>query len=152
MNVRRLALVISVKPGTERRVARDLMDALYPHDRNVRVELLKGSLTVYSDLEPSDVEKELSKYPVRGILAIRRVVLEAEAGDPHSSIEALLKEAANRGLRFSRLEVRSREGERRELEKFAREVAKQMGLLGRDGVKARIEVLGSTSALCLRER
>jgi len=147
---RRLALMVSVKPGSERRLARDLMDALYPYDRGVHVEPLGGVLAVYSNLEPNDAEMILRNYPIRGILAIRLVVLESEAGDPRSSIEFLLKEAARRGLKFSRLELRSREGGRRELERYAQEIAKQLGLLGKGGAKARIEVIGSMSALCLK--
>jgi hypothetical protein len=147
---RRLALIVSVKAGSERRVAKDLMDALYPYDREVYVKPLGGVLAVYSRLEPNDAERILHHYPIRGILTVRRVVLESEAGDARSSIEFLLKEAVSRGLRFSRLELRSREGGRRELEKYAREMAKQLGLLGKGGVKARIVVFGSTSALCLQ--
>jgi len=147
---RRLVLVVSVKPGSERRVARDLMDALYPYDQEVHVEPLGGVLAIYSRLEPNDAERTLRNYPIRGILAMRRVTIESKAEDPRSSIEMLLKEAASRGLRFSRLELRSRKGGRRELEKYAREIANQLCLLGRGGVKARIEVFGSTSALCIQ--
>ena len=150
MSERRLALIVSVKPGSERRVARDLMDALYSYDQEVHVEPLRGVLAIYSRLEPNDAERKLRNYPIRGMLAIRRVVIESGAEDPRSSIEMLLKEAASCGLRFSRLELRSREGKGRELEKYAREMAKQLGLLGKEGVKARIMVFGSTSALCLR--
>lgn len=150
MSAPRLALIISVKPGGEARVAVDTMDALYPHDRGVRVEQFRGVLAVYSSLDPGEAAAILNKYPIRGVLAIRRVLLAAEGADPRSSVEALLREAAERGLKFSRLEVRARDGGSRELERFAREVAARLRLLGRDGIPVRVEVIGSKAALCVR--
>jgi hypothetical protein len=141
-------LLVSVKPGSEGRVVRDLMDALYPYDRGVRVEPLGGVLAVYSRLEPNDAERILRNYPIRGVLAIRRVLLAADAGDPRSSVEALLREAAERGLRFSRLELRP-SSRARELEGFAVGEAARLGLLSREGARARIVLVGSAALLCL---
>jgi len=141
-------LLVSVKPGSEGRVVRDLMDALYPYDRGVRVEPLGGVLAVYSRLEPNDAERILRNYPIRGVLAIRRVLLAADAGDPRSSVEALLREAAERGLKFSRLELRP-SSRARELGGFAVGEAARLGLLSREGARARLVLVGSAALLCL---
>jgi len=145
----KLALLVSVRPGSEKRVARDLMDALYPYDRGVRVEPFGRVLAVYSNLDPDTLARLLRDYPVRGVLAVRRVVLEADAGSARGSLEALLREAANRGFKFSRLELRSLSGGARELERFAAGEAKRLGLLSREGVKARVVIAGSAVLLCL---
>jgi len=145
---RRLALVVSARPGSEKRVARDLMDALYPYDRSVRVEPFGRVLAVYSSLEPDVLVRILRDYPIRGLLAVRRVVLETDAGDPRSSVEVLLRAAADRGFKFSRLELRSPGGNKRELEKVAASEAARLGLLSREGAKARIVVVGSAALLC----
>lgn len=145
-----LAVVAIVRPGSEKRVRLDLLDALYPHDRSVRVEVYSGALAVFSRLEPARVKALVEGYPIRGLLTVREVLEIARATDPNAAVEAVLRRAAERGLKFSRVEIRTRGSMReRDAKRLVRRIARELGLLDKLGARARVEVLGCRAALCL---
>lgn len=134
-------LLISTDRGRERRVARDLMDALYPHDRGIRLELFEGGLLVHSSLSADHILSLLQQYPVRGLLRVRRVLTFAEGG-LEAAVEELLLQAARSGLRLRAVEVRTGGSiRRRELEGLVASWGQKLGLFSREGVRARVLLL-----------
>ncbi|MCS7104920.1 MAG: hypothetical protein NZ954_05070 [Thermofilaceae archaeon] len=148
LDVRKLTLVVSVRAGQERRVRRDLLDALYPYDRSIRIDVIDGLIVVYSSLEHEMLVKLLQEFPIRGILRVRQVLLYAEGDSPEQAVVNLMERAAERGYKLAKLEVRSRGAPRKTLETLAVEKAKELGLFSREGIKSRILVLGNSSILC----
>jgi len=135
-------LLISVERGRERRVARDLMDALYPHDRRVRVEELEGALLLYSDVSPEELIRLLSNYPIRGVLRVRRLIAYSEGASVHEAVGDLLRKVSSQNCRLYSVEVRVRGGvDRRCIEGIVRTIGGELGLYGRDGLRARLLVL-----------
>jgi len=146
----RLVVVAIVKPGSEARIRLDLLDALYPHDRTVRVEAYSGALAVFSKLKPKEVVTLMDKYPIRGLVAVREAVEVACSDDPRAAIEEVLKRAASRGLKFAKVEIRARGSLRgRDAERLAERLARELGLLSKPGARARVEVLGRCAVLCV---
>lgn len=135
-------LLISTERGKERSVARDLMDALYPHDRSIELELLEGAVLVRSCLS-SDALIELMKgYPVRGLLRVRKVVAHAE-GELEHALEELLRKAACAGLKVRSVEART--GglvDKRTIEGRAALLVKKIGLYSREGPRVRLLLAG----------
>lgn len=141
-------LVISVRVGQEQRVRRDLLDALYPYDRSIRIDVIDGLIAVYSSLEHEVLVRLLRDFPVRGILRVRRVLLYAEGDSPEQAVVNLMERVAGSGYKFAKLEVRSRGASRKTLETLAKEKAKELGLFNREGIKSRVLILGNSSILC----
>jgi len=130
-------LLVSTERGKEKRVARDLMDALYPHDRGVKLELIEGGIVVYSSLSHDHLIGLLQQYPVRGLLRVRRVLASAE-GSLEAVVDELLAQAARLGVKLRSVEART--GgliDRHMLEELIALRAGQLNLTGRNGVRAR---------------
>lgn len=146
-----LAAVITVRPGREERVMRDVLDALYPHDQGIRVEKYVGLLAIYSNLNAEQLCELLRRYPIRGLSRVRRVIAVSEGEeDPGRALKSILARAAEVGLKFAWIEVRARgtaEGEC--LKSVALEFAKRLGVYDRQGLRARVEVLGPRVALTI---
>ncbi|RLE88509.1 MAG: hypothetical protein DRJ96_00150 [Thermoprotei archaeon] len=146
----RLAAVAIVRPGSEARVKLDLLDALYPHDTSVRVEVYSGALAIFSRLKPGEVRALAERYPIRGLTAVREAAEVACDADPRAAIEALLRRVAEKGLKFARVEVRTRGSLRgRDAEQLVKRIVRELRLLDKLGAKARIEVLGRYAVLCI---
>ncbi|MEM0225521.1 MAG: hypothetical protein QXF46_01445 [Thermofilaceae archaeon] len=134
-------LLVSTERGKEKRVARDLMDALYPHDRGVKLELIEGGIVVYSSLGHDHLIDLLQQYPVRGLLRVRRVLASAE-GSLEAAVDELLAQAARLGVKLRNVEART--GgllDRRKLEELIALRARQLNLTDRNGVRARTVLL-----------
>jgi len=141
--VERPVAVVIVRSGSEFRVGRDLLDALYPHDPKVRVSILRGALALYTELRPEELRTLLSRYPIRGLLKIRILEEVVCSHDTTSAVEALLEKLAAKGLKLSHIEVRTRGTvARRHASSIVLEAAKRLGVLSSCGIKGRIEFLG----------
>ncbi|RLE90002.1 MAG: hypothetical protein DRJ46_04320 [Thermoprotei archaeon] len=67
-------VIVTIKVGSEKRIACDLEDAAFPHDPNVRIlDLgLKGILILETSLPPLKLVRMLfTCYPIRGIASYR---------------------------------------------------------------------------------
>ncbi len=117
------------------------MDALYPHDRGLKLEVLEGMILVYSGLGAGELLELLKRYPVRSILRVRRIVAHSEGG-LEEALEELFARAARTGLKVSSVEVRARGlAERRKVEAAARAALRSLGLFDAAGVRARLLLL-----------
>lgn len=136
-----LRLLISVERGRERRVARDLMDALLPHDKGIRLELVEGGVLVYSSLSSDQLLNLLQRYPIRGLLRARKVIALA-SGDLPGAVERLLLQVAGSGLKLRAAEVRTHGlVDRREVEQLVLSAGSRLGLFNRNGLRVRIQLL-----------
>lgn len=144
-------LVISVKPGSEGRVKVDLLDALYPLDRNLQVEIVRGGLAVHSHLDPDTLCDALKRFPIRGVISVKRVIAWVEFTEAGNIAEAIAAKAAAKGVKFSRVEVRSRgNAVARKIEAELKGIFRSKGLLGGKGVAAHVEFLRDVMALAVR--
>lgn len=151
MCTREPKLVISVKPGSERRIRVDLLDALYPLDKSLQVDIISGGLAVYSRLDPDTLYDALKKFPIRGIVSVKKVIAWVELNEAEHVAEAIAVKAIAKGFKFSRVEVKSRGNTMaREIETCLKYVLRNKGLLNRNGVAVHIELLGELAALTVK--
>ncbi len=144
-------LVISVKPGSERRVKLDLLDALYPLDRNLQVEIIRGGLAVHSHLDPDTLYDALKGFPIRGIASVKKVIAWVESAETGNIAEAIAAKAVAKGIRFSRVEVKSRgNAVTRKIEAELKSIFRSKGLLSGEGVAVHVEFLRGIVALAVR--
>lgn len=102
-------LIVIVKPGKEERVARDVLDALYPYDEGVAARPFKGLVVVYSRLEANLLLETLRAFPIRGVLALRGVegaLRTLPTGE--EAFRQLLETLGRDRLRGVKVEVRTR--------------------------------------------
>ncbi|MEM1508670.1 MAG: hypothetical protein QXY49_03130 [Thermofilaceae archaeon] len=144
-------LVISVKPGSEKRIRLDLLDALYPLDKDLQVDIIRGGLAVYSHLDPDTLCDTLKKFPIRGIVSVKKVIAWVELNETERVAEAIAAKAIAKGFKFSRVEIKSRGSTiARKIEACLKNVLRSKGLLNRNGVAVHVEFLGDLAALTVK--
>lgn len=151
MAKRRLAVILAVEPGKEKRVRQDILDALYPYDQSVAAETLKGAVAVYSLLEKDEIFSILRRYPIRGVLAVKEVICTVKLQDLNKALANILRCLEHAGLTTLRIEIRTRgtahaQALKRELEGVLRRLSMQRG---KGGKKVHIEVVKDLLALCI---
>jgi len=115
---RNCSLIVSVVRGHERAVSRDILDLLFPYDRNVDCFTVSESkICVETKLDQETLRALFMRFPIRNILSARYIVLSEELKTGlEESLKNLCIRAAAKGLRFRKVSVKlkSQDGWRQE--------------------------------------
>lgn len=86
-------VIVTIKVGSEKRIAQDLEDAVFPHDPGAKVlDLgLKGLLILETSLCPFELANLLvNRYPIRGIASYRPLIYWTAFRDGEEDLVKLL--------------------------------------------------------------
>lgn len=129
-------------------MARDLMDALYPYDRSLKLVQLEDTIIVCSKLAASQLHALLQQYPIRGLLRERKVVAHA-VGSIEDALIKLFAEAAQLGLRVRAVEIRA--GgliEKKKVERLARTLLERFKMSDARGLRVKLVIYASAHEEC----
>lgn len=102
-----MPLVIAVaKRGHERAVLRDLLDALFPYDHEIRGSLCGWNICIETSLRLEELQQYLSLFPIRNLVTARYVLAAFDPLPAGELTQELVKVLADAGLKVRKIRVR----------------------------------------------
>ena len=147
-----LIAMVTVKAGKEGKVARDLMDALFPYDQKVKVSGtdFSGILLLETSLEPDELLKLMERKPIAHLYKVRPF-LHYSSFDEEGLRKALLQILSRLNVEWKKFLVRVRvrgnkdvkEGELAiKLAKSIEEELRKKGDLKKPEIIVKVDVIG----------
>ncbi|MEM0376461.1 MAG: hypothetical protein QXI90_01610 [Thermofilum sp.] len=99
-------VVATAERGHERAVLRDLLDALFPYDHDVKGTLCGWNICIETSLHLEDLRKLLHTFPIRNLIAVRYVLAALDPLPAGELARELSRVLADSGLKVRKIRVR----------------------------------------------
>lgn len=100
-------VIVSVESGHENRVARDLLDLLFPYDTSVNLKEKKaGKIILNTCIDAEALANLLKKYPVRHLLKVKFVVRRIAGSDINKVVEEIVSFFTQNRVPVGKISVR----------------------------------------------